>query len=137
MLARRHVRRSKAAIGAVVDRSAAKARAAIRKTMSRSTPKIRAMCSEPAADKGGTSGDEPVVIENYEPIVPIAAPGMPTPGKVAVKASEGKTDIEPNSRTDKKIRAEISRIRNQGSPIDDPGIVFRQIDDLRIGGFDN
>ena len=47
-----HVRRSKSAIGSVVDRSAAKAHAAIRKTMPRSTPKVRAMYSEPAVEKG-------------------------------------------------------------------------------------
>jgi hypothetical protein len=136
-LTRRHVRRSKPAVGAVVDRSAAKARAAIRKTMSRSTPKIRAMCSEPAVDKGGTPGDEPVVIENHEPVVPIEAPGMPTPVKVAVKVSEGKTHIEPNNRPDEETPVEIPRICQQGRPVYDPRIILRKIDDFRIRRFDN
>src|SRR5205807_946503 len=73
------VRPDESATGAVVNRSAAKARAAIRKTMSRSTPKIRAMYSKPAVDKGGTPGDELVVIEDHESVVPIAAPVVPTP----------------------------------------------------------
>ena len=132
-----HVRRDEPAIGAVVNRSAAKARAAIRKTMSRSTPKIRAMYSKPAVDKGGTPGDELVVIENYEPVVPIAAPGMPTPVKVAVKVSERKTHIEENNRTDKETFVEISRIGQQGSPVYDPGIILGKIDDLWIRRFDN
>ena len=136
-LTRRYVRRSKAAIGAVVDRSAAKAQAAIRKTMPRSTPKVRAMYSEPAVDKRRTPGDEPVVIENYEPVVPIAAPGMPTPGKVTVKVSEGKTHIEPNNRTDEKTPVEIPRICQQGRPVYDPRIILRKIDDFRVRRFDN
>ncbi len=137
-LARFHVGRDEPAIDAVVNRSAAKARAAIRKTMSRSTPKIRAMYSKPAVDKGGTPGDEPVVIENYEPVVPIETPGMPTPEKVTVKVSEGKTRIEENKRTGKETCVEIiSRIGQQGSPVYDPGIILGKIDDLWIRRFDN
>ena len=131
-----HVRRDEPAIGAVVNRSAAKARAAIRKTMSRSTPKIRAMYSKPAVDKGGTPGDEPVVIENYESVVPIAAPVVPTPVMVEMP-SDRKARIEKNKRTDKETFVEIPRIGQQGSPVYDPGIILGKIDDLWIRRFDN
>src|SRR5207247_9026424 len=58
-----HVRRDEPAIGAVVNRSAAKARAAIRKTMSRSTPKSRAMYFKHAVETGWHPWVEPVVPE--------------------------------------------------------------------------
>jgi hypothetical protein len=131
-----HVRRDEPAIGSMVDRSTSIALDATWKTMSRSAPKIRAMYSKPAVDKGGTPGDEPVVIENYEPVVPIGAPVVPTPVMVEMP-SDRKARIEKNKRTDKETFVEIAWIGQQGIPVYEPGIILGKIDDLWIRRFDN
>ena len=122
----------------MVDRSAPIALGATRKTRRPSASKTFATAySVPAINKGGTPGDEPVVIEDHESVPPIATPVVPTPVMVDMP-SDRKAFIEENKRTtDKETCVEISRIGQQGSPVYDPGIILGKIDDLWIRRFDN
>ena len=74
-----------------------------------------------AVKKGMAPGEKPVVIKNYETIVPVAAPGSPSPRESGMKMPRGKPT--PNQITGPTKKLEIARVRHQRRSVHHPRIV--------------
>ena len=91
-----------------------------------------------AIDDRPAVGDVGVVVVNNSVVVPIVSPVVPTP---AITAEE------PNSKTKTKRDSRASKVQSwiripagpdaDGRTIDEPGIILRHVDNLRVRGLDH
>ena len=90
-----------------------------------------------AIDDRSAVRDVGVVVVDHSVAVPVASPVMPAPSK-----SSEESDAEADSKSDPDAIEKDSRhrvptwIRNDRRSIDEPRIVSRYIDDIRIGWLD-
>jgi len=79
-----------------------------------------------------------VVVVDHSMAVPVASPVMPAPAKSSEEA-DSKSKPEGNCRAVKKDpRYWVpTRVGDDRRPVHEPGIIGRNIDDLRIGRFDD
>src|SRR5260370_11437265 len=91
-----------------------------------------------AIDDRSAVGDVGVVVVDYPVAMPVASPMMPAP-----PVSSEETDAEPDSKSDPRSGKEDSRLGIPAWICDDrlaiyePGIISRNINDLRVGWFDD
>ena len=103
-----------------------------------SAAKSTSMIQVVAVDKDSAVGDVGVVVKNDSVMMPVISPVMPAPPEAA-KESHSKAKAERDSRSCK----EQSRIRiparpdADGLPIDEPGIILRHVNNLRVRRLDH
>src|SRR5882724_624420 len=91
-----------------------------------------------AIDEHSAVGYVGVVVINHAPVTPVGIPVVPAPAKAA-EIVDSKAEAESNSRSG-KIE---SRIRIPARPdsdrfsVHEPGIIFRNVNDLGIGWLDH
>ena len=89
-------------------------------------------------DENSAVGDVGVVVVNNSVAVPIVSPVVPAPAKAAEEA-DSKTEAKPNPRTGKVepwIRIP-TRPDPDGLSIHEPRVIFRNVNNLRVGGLDH
>ena len=89
-----------------------------------------------AVDERVAPGDKRVVVEDDGPVVPIEAPCGPSPA-AAPAEPDPYADTKGDERRVNPGSHEVTWIHRDGRPIDDPGIVFGNIHDLRVGRFND
>ena len=91
-----------------------------------------------AIDDRSAVGDVGVVVVDDSMAMPVTSPVMPAPAKSSEEA-DSKSKPEGNCRTVKKDSGNWvpTRVGDDGRPVHEPGIIGRNIDDLRIGRFDD
>src|SRR5579864_2253110 len=103
-----------------------------------SAAKSTSMIHVIAVDKDSAVGDVGVVVKNDSVVMPVISPVMPAPPEPAEEA-HSKTKAERDSRS----RKEQPRIRIPARPdadrfsIDEPGIILRNVNNLRLRGLDH
>src|SRR5258708_17526878 len=89
-----------------------------------------------AVDENSAVGDVSVVVVNDAVVMPIVSPVVPAPA-ISTKEADPKPKAKRNSRAS-EIKAWIgipARPDSDGRSIDEPRIVFRHVNNLRIGWF--
>jgi len=93
---------------------------------------------EPIVTEVVAVGDPFVMIEECSTAMPVVVPVMPAPPKSSEEAdtksnAKGKAGAAPENP---RLRIP-TRVGNDRRPVDEPGVVGRDVDDLRVGGFDD
>jgi hypothetical protein len=83
-------------------------------------------------------GSVRVTAVNHAMSVPISSPAVPAPAE-ATKETDTNSHAEPDPRPieEEARNPDPTRIEREGITVDDPGIVFRHINDLRICRFNH
>src|SRR5271155_4843309 len=77
-----------------------------------------------------------VIVVGQAVSVPIRSPAVPTPAEATEKTdTNSQAEIDPRPIEVEARNANPTRIEGKGITVDDPGIVFRHINDLRICRF--
>src|SRR6266849_1533119 len=87
----------------------------------------------PVIDESRTVGNISVVVVDDVVVVPVGIPVVPSPAKAGVE-THPKAQPKRNPRTDgvEPAIGDPARIDYQRRPIDNPGIVYRHVNDLWI-----
>ena len=98
------------------------------------TPSVKVI----VVDERVAPGDIRVVVVDDGPVVAIEAPCVPSPAAApAEDAADANADTEEDAGRGKQGSRKVTWIHRDGRPIDDPGIVFGHIHDLRVGRFND
>src|SRR5580704_1443615 len=91
-----------------------------------------------AIDDRPAVGDVGVMVIDHGPAVPVISPVMPAPSKSSEEA-DSKSDAERDCRAGKKDSGHgiPAWVGDDGRPVDEPRIISRYIDHLRVGRFDS
>src|ERR1035438_2168875 len=91
-----------------------------------------------AIDEDSAMGDVCGVVVNDAVVMPVVAPVVPSPAKSS-KEADSKAEAKSNSRARKKqtwVRIPARPDPNRLT-VHEPRIVFRDVNNLRVGGFDH
>ena len=83
-------------------------------------------------------GDVRVMVVNQAVSVPIRSPAVPPPAETTEETdTNSQAEPDPRSIEEKARNPNPTRIEREGITVDDPGVVFRHINDLRICWFNH
>src|ERR1700679_2653335 len=97
-----------------------------------SAPEAAATAELPAMRKVGVTTVSQAVA------VPVGSPVVPTPAEATEQAdADSQAELDPRSVKEESRVIDPARIEREGIPVDDPGIVFGHVHDLRVGGLNH